>query len=173
MRDYRFNAILVEECCRLGRLLPDHLCSRTTSWVPYLLDLANEEQQARWLPECRSGELIGAIAMTEPGTGSDLRRSRPRAVRDGDHYVINGSKTFISNGTSADLVIVAAKTDPEAGAQGRLADHGRARHAGASSAAASSRRSACTARTPPSCSSTTCRVPAENLLGEEGQGFAS
>lgn len=84
----------------------------------YLLEYANEEQKKAWLPKFASGEMVGAVAMTEPGTGSDLQNIKTRAVRDGDHYVINGAKTFITNGFHADLVVVAVKTDPEAGAQG-------------------------------------------------------
>ncbi|MFE6612370.1 MULTISPECIES: acyl-CoA dehydrogenase family protein [Amycolatopsis] len=84
----------------------------------YILEYANEEQKKAWLPKFASGEMVGAVAMTEPGTGSDLQNIKTRAVRDGDHYVINGAKTFITNGFHADLVVVAVKTDPEAGAQG-------------------------------------------------------
>ncbi|MFC9256821.1 acyl-CoA dehydrogenase family protein [Amycolatopsis thailandensis] len=84
----------------------------------YLLEYANEEQKKAWLPKFASGEMVGAVAMTEPGTGSDLQNIKTRAVRDGDHYVINGAKTFITNGFHADLVVVAVKTDPDAGAQG-------------------------------------------------------
>ena len=80
--------------------------------VPYLHSYGNDEQKARWLPGCASGELITAIAMTEPGTGSDLAAIATTAVRDGDDYIINGAKTFISNGQLCDLVVVAAKTDP-------------------------------------------------------------
>lgn len=84
----------------------------------YLLSYANEEQKKRWIPKLVSGEWIGAIAMTEPGTGSDLQAISTRAVRDGDEYVITGAKTFISNGATCDLLIIAAKTDPELGAKG-------------------------------------------------------
>ncbi|KFZ79480.1 acyl-CoA dehydrogenase [Amycolatopsis sp. MJM2582] len=84
----------------------------------YILEYANEEQKKAWLPKFASGEMVGAVAMTEPGTGSDLQGIKTRAVRDGDHYVINGAKTFITNGFHADLVVVAVKTDPDAGAQG-------------------------------------------------------
>ncbi|MBE1578554.1 acyl-CoA dehydrogenase [Amycolatopsis roodepoortensis] len=84
----------------------------------YILEYANEEQKKAWLPKFASGEMVGAVAMTEPGTGSDLQNIKTRAVRDGDHYVINGAKTFITNGFHADLVVVAVKTDPDAGAQG-------------------------------------------------------
>jgi acyl-CoA dehydrogenase len=84
----------------------------------YLLAYASEEKKREWLPKLASGEYVGAIAMTEPGTGSDLQSIATRAVRDGDHYVVNGAKTFITNGGLADLVIVAVKTDPDAGAKG-------------------------------------------------------
>ncbi len=84
----------------------------------YLLAYASEEKKREWLPKLASGEYVGAIAMTEPGTGSDLQSITTRAVRDGDHSVINGAKTFITNGALADLVVVAVKTDPDAGAKG-------------------------------------------------------
>lgn len=84
----------------------------------YILAYGSEEQKLRWLPKMATGEIVGAIAMTEPGAGSDLKALRTTAVRDGDEYVVNGAKTFISNGLHADLVIVAAKTDPTAGAKG-------------------------------------------------------
>ncbi|WP_370942899.1 acyl-CoA dehydrogenase family protein [Amycolatopsis sp. cg5] len=84
----------------------------------YILQYASEAKKREWLPKFASGEFVGAIAMTEPGTGSDLQSIATRAVRDGDEYVINGAKTFITNGWHADLVIVAVKTDPDAGAQG-------------------------------------------------------
>ncbi|MGK5643369.1 acyl-CoA dehydrogenase family protein, partial [Streptomyces sp. URMC 126] len=85
---------------------------------PYLTSLATEEQKRRWLPGFCGGETIGAIAMTEPGAGSDLQGIRTTATDRGDHWVLNGSKTFISNGILADLVIVVARTTPEGGAKG-------------------------------------------------------
>ena len=84
----------------------------------YLLNYASEAKKREWLPKFASGEFVGAVAMTEPGTGSDLQGIKTRAVREGDEYVINGAKTFITNGFHADLVVVAVKTDPDAGAQG-------------------------------------------------------
>ena len=86
--------------------------------APYILHYGTEEQKRRWLPRLATGELIGAIAMTEPGAGSDLQGVRTRAVKHGNGYVLNGAKTFISNGQHANLVIVVAKTDPTAGAKG-------------------------------------------------------
>src|SRR5690606_13804661 len=110
---FRFNLVIVEEVqaagaggAGLGITLHNDIC------LPYFLSLATDDQQARWLPGICSGELITAIAMTEPGIGSDLASMTTTAIPDGDHYVVNGSKTFITNGINADLVIVAVKTDP-------------------------------------------------------------
>jgi acyl-CoA dehydrogenase len=86
--------------------------------APYLLHYGTEEQKTRWLPRLASGELVGAIAMTEPGAGSDLQGVRTQAKRDGNHYVINGAKTFITNGGTANFIIVVSKTDPAQGAKG-------------------------------------------------------
>ncbi|MGW4474839.1 acyl-CoA dehydrogenase family protein [Nonomuraea sp. NPDC004354] len=115
--DFRYNAVIVEEIIRSGASgLGFSLHNDVVA--PYLVDLTDDEQKQRWLPGFVSGELITAIAMTEPGAGSDLQGVRTTAVRDGDHYVINGQKTFITNGINADLVVVVAKTDPELGARG-------------------------------------------------------
>jgi acyl-CoA dehydrogenase len=86
--------------------------------APYILHYGSEEQKKKWLPKMATGELIGAIAMTEPGAGSDLQNVKTRAEKDGNHYLINGSKTFITNGQNANLVIIVAKTDPTKGAKG-------------------------------------------------------
>jgi acyl-CoA dehydrogenase len=86
--------------------------------APYILHYGSEEQKKKWLPRMASGELIGAIAMTEPGAGSDLQGVRTRAERDGNHYRINGSKTFITNGQNANIIVVVTKTDPSKGAKG-------------------------------------------------------
>ncbi|MEV2266527.1 acyl-CoA dehydrogenase family protein [Nonomuraea africana] len=115
--DFRYNAVIVEEITRsgasgLGFSLHNDVMA------PYLVDLTDDEQKQRWLPGFVTGELITAIAMTEPGAGSDLQGIRTTAVREGDHYVVNGQKTFITNGINADLVVVVAKTDPAAGARG-------------------------------------------------------
>ncbi|RVX47051.1 alkylation response protein AidB-like acyl-CoA dehydrogenase [Nonomuraea polychroma] len=115
--DFRYNTVIVEEIMRhgatgLGFSLHNDVMA------PYVVDLTNDEQKQRWLPGFAAGELITAIAMSEPGAGSDLQGIRTTAVREGDHYVVNGQKTFITNGINADLVVVVAKTDPEAGARG-------------------------------------------------------
>ncbi|MDQ6835718.1 MAG: acyl-CoA dehydrogenase family protein, partial [Actinomycetota bacterium] len=111
--DFRFNQIVGEEVSGAGDLgsglgitLHNDIC------LPYFISLCDEEQKQRWLPGIADGSLITAVAMTEPEMGSDLAGLRSTAVRDGDEYVVNGSKTFITNGINADLVITAVKTDP-------------------------------------------------------------
>jgi alkylation response protein AidB-like acyl-CoA dehydrogenase len=113
VRDFRFNAVIGEELirgadagCGLGLTLHNDIC------LPYFLAYCTEEQKARWLPGIASGELITAIGMTEPGIGSDLASLSTTALRDGDSYIVNGAKTFITNGVNADLVVTAVKTDP-------------------------------------------------------------
>ncbi|HAP77197.1 MAG TPA: acyl-CoA dehydrogenase [Acidimicrobiaceae bacterium] len=113
VRDFRFNQVIAEvlaDAAIAGAGLGITLHNDITT--PYFVEYCNPEQAARWLPGIASGELITAIAMTEPGTGSDLAGIATTAVRDGDVYVLNGSKTFITNGINSDLIIVAAKTDP-------------------------------------------------------------
>ncbi|MCZ4553002.1 acyl-CoA dehydrogenase family protein [Gordonia rubripertincta] len=114
---FAHEAVLIEEQARVG----------DSSWgvslhngiiAHYLLAYGTEEQKQRWLPKMASGEVVGAIAMTEPGTGSDLQSIKTKAIRDGDDYVIDGSKTFITNGSQADLIIVVVKTDTSEGAKG-------------------------------------------------------
>lgn len=137
----------------------------------YVNEYGTEEQKRTWLPGMASGEILGAIGMTEPGAGSDLKAIRTSAVRDGDHYVVNGSKTFITNGSSADMIVLAVKTDPKAGARGvsllivDLRDCpgftvGRVLDKVGQHAADTSELSF-----------VDVKVPVSNLLGEEGQGF--
>lgn len=114
---YAHEAIITEA---LGHVGGDGfgLCLHNAIVAPYIAHYGSEEQKQRWLAKMASGELIGAIAMTEPGAGSDLQGVKTTAVKDGNHYVINGSKTFITNGQHANLIIVVTKTDPSAGAKG-------------------------------------------------------
>jgi alkylation response protein AidB-like acyl-CoA dehydrogenase len=115
--DLRFSLILAEELSRLAFAYSSCVGIHTNCVAPYLVDLATDEQKQRWLPNFCSGELITALAMTEPSGGSDLAAIKTRAVRDGGDWILNGSKTFITNGACADLALVAARTGPE-GARG-------------------------------------------------------
>jgi alkylation response protein AidB-like acyl-CoA dehydrogenase len=117
-RDYRFNAVLLEELSKVNAALSSCVGIHADIVAPYLVELTTEEQRQRWLPGVASGEVLTAIGMTEPSGGSDLAALRTTAVRDGDDWVLNGSKTFITNGYSADLVVVAARTSPEKKAKG-------------------------------------------------------
>ncbi|AHK27587.1 cyclohexanecarboxyl-CoA dehydrogenase [Rhodococcus opacus PD630] len=169
--DYRFRYVVAEEIARTattsfgsGLSLQDDIA------IPYIVNLGTDEQKQRWLPGMAAGELIGAIAMTEPGAGSDLQGVKTTAVRDGDEWVINGQKTFITNGIHSDLVIVVARTDPSAGSKGFSLlvvergmpgfSRGRKLHkvglAGQDTAELVFED---------------VRVPATNLLGTEGRGF--
>jgi len=115
--DFGHCAVLIEEMATANISGPGFYL-HSDIIAPYIFRLGTEEQRRRWLPDCASGKCILAIAMSEPGAGSDLKAIHTTAVRDGDEYVINGSKTFISNGINCDLVVVVAKTDPAAGAKG-------------------------------------------------------
>jgi alkylation response protein AidB-like acyl-CoA dehydrogenase len=116
--DPRFSLVLAEELSKLAFAYSSCVGIHSDCVAPYLLDLCTPEQKQRWLPRFCSGELITALAMTEPSGGSDLAALKTTAVRDGDDWVVNGSKTFITNGYSADLVLVAARTSPEKKAHG-------------------------------------------------------
>ncbi|HYO17939.1 MAG TPA: acyl-CoA dehydrogenase family protein, partial [Dermatophilaceae bacterium] len=116
--DFRFNAVLGEELSKFTASASSCFGIHTDCVAPYLVDLGTPEQKERWLPGFCSGEIITAIAMTEPSGGSDLAALKSTAVRDGDDWILNGSKTFITNGYQADLVVVAARTSPEKGARG-------------------------------------------------------
>ncbi len=171
VEDFRYNMILSEELqyagassCGLGLTLHNDIC------LPYYLSLANDEQKARWLPRVVSGELITAIAMTEPAIGSDLASMATTAIRDGDHYVVNGSKTFITNGINSDIVIVAVKTDPSQKHKGMsllIVERGMAGFERGRNLDKIGLHAQDTAEL----FFTDVEVPVENLLGTEGQGF--
>ena len=116
--DYRFNAVVAEEWARFNMATSSCFGIHADVCPPYIVDLGTDEQKQRWLPGIASGELIIGIGMTEPSGGSDLAALRTTAVREGDDWLLNGSKTFITNGYQADLVIVAARTDASKGAKG-------------------------------------------------------
>jgi alkylation response protein AidB-like acyl-CoA dehydrogenase len=169
VRDFRYNMVLAEEMARVGTSGPGFIV-HTDIIVPYLSSLGTEEQKRRWLPGCVSGELVTAIAMTEPGAGSDLQGIRTTAVDKGDHYVLNGSKTFISNGILSDLVVVVAKTNPDAGYQGislLVVERGMAGFERGRNLEKIGLKAQDTAEL----FFDNVAVPKENLLGEEGQGF--
>jgi alkylation response protein AidB-like acyl-CoA dehydrogenase len=169
--DFRYNLIVGEEvqaagvnAAGLGITLHNDIC------LPYFTRLTTDEQKARWLPGICSGELITAVAMTEPGIGSDLASMGTTAIRDGDDYVVNGSKTFITNGINADLVITAVKTDPTQRHKGMsllvlergMAGFERGRNL---------EKVGLHAQDTAELFFDDVRVPAANRLGEEGQGF--
>ena len=181
VKDFRYNTVIIEEIAEtaiggsgLGITLHNDIC------LPYFLNLADEEQKRRWLPGICSGELITAIAMTEPGIGSDLASMATSAVRDGgargsgglpqDYYVVNGSKTFITNGINADLVITAVKTDPSQKHKGMsllVIERGMEGFERGRNLDKIGLHSQDTAEL----FFTDVRVPVENLLGAEGEGF--
>jgi len=167
--DFRYNAVLVEEVTRahasgIGFGLHNDVVA------PYLIKLATDEQKARWLPGFCSGELITAIAMSEPAAGSDLQGIQTTAVRDGDSWVVNGSKTFITNGINSDLVVVVVKTDADKGAHGislLMVERGmpgfeRGRNLD---------KIGLKAQDTAELFFSDVRVPVTNLLGEENRGF--
>jgi acyl-CoA dehydrogenase len=167
--DFGHSCVLAEELHRSG-VSGFSLSVHSDITAPYIVRFGTEEQKQRWLPPICRGEHIMAIAMTEPGTGSDLKSIRTSAVRDGDEYVINGSKTFISNGLNADMILVACKTDPSAGAKGVSLIMVEVDRAGF-------RRGRKLSKVGQPAADTTelffdnVRVPVDNLLGEENKGF--
>ncbi|WP_031938766.1 acyl-CoA dehydrogenase family protein [Prescottella defluvii] len=116
--DYRFNAVATEELAAVNMALASSFGIHFDIVTPYVVDLASEEQKQQWLPRMASGDAVAAIGMTEPSAGSDLASLKSTAVRDGSDWVLNGSKTFITNGYTADVVVVAARTDPEQRSKG-------------------------------------------------------
>jgi alkylation response protein AidB-like acyl-CoA dehydrogenase len=169
VKDFRYNAILSAEISRVGASGLGFALQNDVV-APYLIGLTSAEQKQRWLPGIVSGEIITAIAMTEPAAGSDLQGLKTTARRDGDEWVLNGSKTFITNGINADLVIVVARTDPDAGARGfslLVVERGMAGFERGRNLAKVGLKAQDTAEL----FFEDVRVPATNLLGTEGHGF--
>ncbi|RAK23472.1 acyl-CoA dehydrogenase [Anoxybacillus vitaminiphilus] len=169
--DFAYSVVINEELEKVGSSMVG-ISLHNDIVVPYLSQYGTEEQKRKWLPKCISGEIITAIAMTEPGAGSDLASVATTAVRDGDHYIVNGQKTFITNGIHADLIIVVCKTDPKATPP----------HKGISLLVVERDTPGFTrgrklekvglhAQDTAELFFTDAKVPAENLLGEEGKGF--
>ena len=169
--DFRFNAVMVEEFARVGAIGSGvGMVLQNDVALPYFIS-ASPEQQARWLPGICSGDLVTAIAMTEPGTGSDLGAVRTTAVRSGDAYLLNGAKTFITNGINSDLVIVVCKTDPAARHRGislLVVEAGMAGFERGRNLDKVGQHAADTAEL----FFDDVVVPVENRLGDEGTGFA-
>jgi alkylation response protein AidB-like acyl-CoA dehydrogenase len=169
--DFRYSLVIAEETqsagvagAGLGISLHNDIC------LPYFLRYCTESQRARWLPGIAAGTLISAVAMTEPGMGSDLASMATTAVRDGDHYVVNGSKTFITNGINSDLVVTAVKTDPAARHKGIslvVVERGMAGFERGRNLDKVGLHSQDTAEL----FFTDVHVPVENRLGDEGSGF--
>jgi acyl-CoA dehydrogenase len=168
--DFRFNAIMTEENARATITLGT-LRTHLDIVLPYFLGLCNEEQRGRWFPGLATGELFSAIAMTEPGTGSDLAGVQTSAARDGDYYLVNGAKTFITGGYHAELVVTLVRTSTEGERRDGLSllvvedgtpgfDKGRILD-----------KIGLHAQDTVELSFDDCRVPMSNLLGEEGEGF--
>jgi alkylation response protein AidB-like acyl-CoA dehydrogenase len=169
--DFRFNAVIIEELMR-GDAMASGMCITLHNdvCIPYFIQLADDEQSRRWMPGLVSGGLMSAVAMTEPGAGSDLAGIRTSAIRDGEVYVVNGSKTFITNGINAEVVITAVKTDPDE------------RHSGMSllviedgmdgfSRGRNLEKIGLHAQDTAELFFDEVRVPVSNRLGEEGMGF--
>ncbi len=168
--DFGHAAVITEEVARSG-VSGVGFGLHSDIVAPYLERLGTEEQKRRWLPPAAAGEMILAVAMSEPGAGSDLKAIRTTARRDGDEYVINGAKTFISNGLNCDLIVVVVKTDPSAGAKGVSLIAVEATRSGF-------RRGRKLEKMGQEAADTAelffddVRVPVANRLGEEGKGFA-
>ncbi len=167
--DFRYNAIVDEEIAKLG-LSGIGFGLHSDIAVPYIMAYGTEEQKQKYLPGCVNGDIVTAIAMTEPGTGSDLQGVKTNAVLDGDHYILNGSKTFITNGQMADLVIVVAKTNPEEGAKGTSLLLVEADSPGFEKGS-NLDKIGMKAQDTSELFFQDVKVPKENLLGAEGMGF--
>jgi alkylation response protein AidB-like acyl-CoA dehydrogenase len=170
--DYRYRMVVGEEVAKANAIsLTVTLGLQDDLFLAYALARSNDEQKKRWLPGVASGDLIGALAMTEPGTGSDLQGIRTSAVRDGDHYVVNGQKTFISSGIMADLIVLAVRTSPEGGSNGFSLLMVEAASTPGFERGRKLDKIGLPAQDTAELFFTDARVPVENLLGEEGQGL--
>ena len=167
--DFLYSTIMIEEMARVGATGPTFYL-QSDIIAPYLVEFGTEAQKMRWLPKMATGEVVAAVGMTEPSGGSDLQGMRTTAIRDGNDYVINGQKVFITNGHTADLLVLACKTDPRAGGKGvslilvetdrQGFQRGRRLE-----------KIGCKAQDTAELFFADLRVPVSNLLGEEGRGF--
>ncbi len=167
--DFLYSTVMIEEMARVGATGPTFYL-QSDIIAPYLVEFGTEAQKMQWLPKMATGEVVAAVGMTEPSGGSDLQGMRTTAIRDGDDYVINGQKVFITNGHTADLLVLACKTDPRAGGKGvslilvetdrQGFQRGRRLE-----------KIGCKAQDTAELFFADLRVPVSNLLGEEGRGF--
>jgi acyl-CoA dehydrogenase len=168
--DFLHSTILIEEMARAGTTGPTFYL-HSDIVAPYLVDFGTEEQKQKWLPKMATGEVIGALGMSEPSGGSDVQNIRTQAIRDGDSYVINGQKVFITNGHTADILVLACKTDPTARGKGvsliivetNTPGFTRGRKL---------EKMGCKAQDTSELFFSDVRVPVSNLIGAEGGGFA-
>ena len=168
--DFLHSAILIEEMARVGATGPTFYL-HSDIVAPYLVDFGTEEQKRKWLPKMSTGEVVVALGMSEPSGGSDVQAMRTQAIRDADEYVINGQKVFITNGHSADLLLLACKTDPKQRARGVsliLVETDRPGF----TRGRKLEKIGCKAQDTSELFFSDLRVPASNLLGNEGGGFA-
>ena len=167
--DFLYSTILIEEFARAGATGPTFYL-HSDICAPYLVDFGTEEQKRRWLPRMATGEVVAALGMSEPSGGSDVANMRTQALRDGDDYVINGQKVFITNGHSADIIILAAKTDPQARAKGVSLIIVETDRPGFTRGR-KLEKIGCKAQDTSELFFSDVRVPVANLIGEEGGGF--
>ena len=167
--DFLHSTIVIEELAKAGASGPG-FSLQTDIVTPYLLHYGSEEQKKHWLPKMASGEVITAIAMTEPGTGSDLQSVKTSAIKTGNELTINGQKTFITNGHNADLIIVVAKTDPDQGASGTTLVLVESDREGFSRGR-NLEKTGLKAQDTSELFFDNVKVPRTNILGEEGGGF--
>jgi alkylation response protein AidB-like acyl-CoA dehydrogenase len=164
-----YNVVIAEEMGRAGATGPGFTV-HSDMVASYILAFGSEEQKKQWLPKMVSGEVIGALGLTEPGGGSDLKAMRTRAERDGNHYVINGQKTYISNGQLCDIVVLACKTNPEAGAKGVSLIIVECNRPGFERGRRLEKLGL-KAQDTSELFFNNCRVPVSNRIGDEGAGF--
>ncbi len=167
--DFLYSAVIIEELSKTGCTGPGFFL-HSDIVAPYILHYGTEQQKKTWLPKMVSGEAITAIAMSEPSAGSDLQGIKTTAVKQGDHYIVNGSKTFITNGYMSDMVIVVVKTDPNAGAKGTSLLLMESSMAGFSKGKPL-KKIGMKAQDTCEMFFDNVKVPVSNLLGKEGQGF--
>jgi acyl-CoA dehydrogenase len=167
--DFLHSTIMMEEMARAGATGPTFYL-HSDIVAPYLVDFGTEDQKRHWLPRMATGEVVVAVGMTEPSSGSDLQGMRTTAIRDGDEYVINGQKVFITNGTTCDLLVLSCKTDPKAGGKGVSLILVETNRPGFKRGRRLE-KIGCKAQDTAELFFADLRVPVTNLLGQEGRGF--